>query len=342
MLEDLRPKGTVEVMCTYPGCGVAWWIDPLDPRLNEAEHKWDCGENHRAGEKIRRSMSLLRIRHGVRWGSMTGTGPTPPPDPNDPSGACTMMNVAEGHALMRDREDSKEGLLTWKDPSDLVPPEKALASIEWDRSKWPKDFALNDERLLAEAGEAPMPPGYVQTVGYRIAATDQIRIYTFVPCSRPGCHQRVMVDYDNPNFDASDGYEVGAWGGDQLPEPSWWGRDFKCEEGIGTFGPQPCAVIHGGAVSQFEQSMKVKWTVWWSNRQEGSVLFYEPPPGQFKARYGLLVYKDEGIFATASRLAQNIRWGTLDELEKALALLRDDRTCDDVLEELRLHVRLPS
>jgi hypothetical protein len=33
MIDDIRPKGTVQVPCSRPGCGWEFWVDALDPGL---------------------------------------------------------------------------------------------------------------------------------------------------------------------------------------------------------------------------------------------------------------------------------------------------------------------
>jgi hypothetical protein len=32
-MDDIRPKGTVQVRCSFPGCEWEFWVDCLDPRL---------------------------------------------------------------------------------------------------------------------------------------------------------------------------------------------------------------------------------------------------------------------------------------------------------------------
>lgn len=44
MTDDLRPKGTVEVACSVPGCGWCFWVDALDERLPDGPFL--CGEHN--------------------------------------------------------------------------------------------------------------------------------------------------------------------------------------------------------------------------------------------------------------------------------------------------------
>lgn len=37
-MDDIRPRGTVQVECSHPGCGWSFWLDPLDERLPNGPH----------------------------------------------------------------------------------------------------------------------------------------------------------------------------------------------------------------------------------------------------------------------------------------------------------------
>jgi hypothetical protein len=58
MSDDIRPRGTVQVLCSVPGCGWEFWIEALHPSLPGgpfycAEHEPDPVKRARlqAGEK---------------------------------------------------------------------------------------------------------------------------------------------------------------------------------------------------------------------------------------------------------------------------------------------------
>lgn len=329
MMDDLRPKGTVTVHCSHSSCGMAWWVDPLDPRLNERDFRWDCGEDHNASATLYRRLSLIQLRTGYHMGSMSARGPEV--ERKADCQTCGTRSYSAGVALFHDRERAEQGILTWSSLDDLKDPETAVKSIEWDPSKWV-------DVPGPPADDNVIPPDHVQYVGY-LDGGHTVRRYTFVPCVRSGCKHRVMVDYDNPNY-KPDSHAVGSWGGGALPLPVWWGRTFRCEDGMSTFGPQPCSVIHGDAVAQFEQASGARWTMWWHRRAvrtEGSVLFYDA-----KSKvYGLFTYNDLNAFTTPARIAQGIQWGSIAELERTLSPRRPD-VCDEILLELGKHVRLAS
>ena len=54
----LRPKGSVEVTCSFPGCGVTWWVSPLDPNLHGPHN---CGQNHAQQNILDRQLTRVGI-----------------------------------------------------------------------------------------------------------------------------------------------------------------------------------------------------------------------------------------------------------------------------------------
>lgn len=325
-IEALRPRGTVQVSCDHPGCGLAWWVDPLDPLLKDPNHKWDCGDNHRATATVRRRLSLVKLRTGYQWGTMVATGPELPN-----ARPCCNRSSESGHALLYDRERDKVGSISWSHPDDLKNHLEVVSKIEWDKSKWPADLLSGPYSPQEE-----LPEGYVSWVGYQVQG-GKTRRYTFVKCCREGCPQRVMVDYDDPDFKAHS-YSIGSWGGGDLREPFWWGtREFKCEEGLSAFGPQPCEIVHGARLAALETNGD-RWTMWWSNGEIGTILFYN----EERNLYGILGLGREPA-ETSMRILGGIKWGTLIAVEEALSFVREDENAhDEVLYELRNHVRLPS
>lgn len=63
----LRPRGTVEVMCGYPGCNIVWWVDPLDSRLPDGP--FDCGTDHKVQAAID-SIQAELLSHGYQWAAL--------------------------------------------------------------------------------------------------------------------------------------------------------------------------------------------------------------------------------------------------------------------------------
>lgn len=317
--EALRPPCTVEVMCSYPGCGVAWWVDPLDPRLPAGP--FDCGADHEAELLVRRRLSAVRIRYGVRAGITVARGP------EMPNNSCGNRSISAGIALVSWRDWHGQGLLEWDSPLDLADPDKAFGRIRWD---------VTDSEIAALGWPAASKPpqGFVSWVGYETGNT--IRKYVLTPCVRQGCGFSVLVDYDDPYF-APHSWAVGAWGGGETTPPRWWGRSFVCEQGLGSLPFVPCHLINGSVVREYEQHFGVRWTVWERHgAHAGTVLWYNPS----KRTYGVLLYSEESVFVDSESLAHAIRWSSLSALH--LWLADHYEGYDEVVEELALHVRSTS
>ncbi len=316
-MDDIRPKGTVEVRCSYPGCGIAWWVDPLDPILPDGP--FDCGDDHETTAMVERKLSLLRLRHGIRWGSISPSG-APPTLKN---GCCGLP--AQAVAIVYDRLGGTSGFLTWDSLADLADVDELARKVVWDQKAWP-DIA----RAMDENDTEKTPPGYVRWVGYE--TNGEVRKYTFVKCARPGCPHNVMVDTRDPSFRPVE-HAVGAWGNGIMLAPSWYSRiSLKCEDGLSTFGTQPCELVLSNIVEKFEAMSGARWTIWEEIDGIGNVLFFDP----VKKRYGIFTYLDHSPFQTVTRLAEGIQWGSLMDLEKILP------TDSEVLREVRCHTNLPS
>ncbi len=301
-LAILRPKGTVEVTCSHPGCGVAWWVGPLDPRL---PGPFDCGADHRWSRIVYGKFALAQAKHGVYFSGIGGT------DPEDPCG-CGKFPKKGGYANVYSRDYRRQGVFFWRTPADVSSADAIVEAIEWDSSKWPPEVVEADKGFPRLDYYAAMEasPGRIWCNSYELFDTKSVRQYTFVPCSR--CGIRMKVDARDPSFKPQGAYVIGGIKGpDDLPEPAWWGRTFLCEDAMDWTGngPQPCRVVNGEALRTFEQSGP-KWTIWNSYgrpHERGSILFYDKATNAF----GLLVYRDLTPFATAQTIADSIRWGTI-------------------------------
>lgn len=292
--DALRPKGTVEVRCSYPGCNVAWWVDPLDPKL---PGPFNCGDDHEARKLVDRALSRLRIEIGHHWGTMVATGPERPFET-----ACSSRSISSGACLINDRYRGRKALLEWSSPEDLATVPGILARLKWDLQAWPEAFK---EWVRTPQTE----PGKVRTVNYQWNDS-RIRRYTFAKCARSGCPHNVMVDYDMPSMrlGPNDTYSVGAWGGDDLPEPSWWDtRKFRCGEGLSTSASYPCEIVHGSeALADFERT-GIRWTMWnKSGHESGTVLFHDPEARVF----GGLVYASHEVFSSKEAISRGIHWSS--------------------------------
>lgn len=333
-MDALRPKGTVEVRCGYPGCGSAWWLDPLDPRLPDGP--FDCGDDHEATKIVQRRLSLLRIRHGLRWGQLMPLGPAK----GGPTEGCPTRSSCKGNAVVYDREYAikRRGLVVWETLADLADIDKVAESVLWNKEDWPEIARENDPQ------PDPVPEGHVRWVGYKV--NESVRRYTFVPCARPDCPHEVMVDVRDPTY-CPTGYIVGSWGGGSMPEPEWWGKSvIRCEDGLSRFGTQPCALVRSEALAQFEQASGARWTIW-DDTTQGS----KRPPitavlfrNRHENRYGVLFYPGTGreTFETSARIAQAITWGTFPELARSIGFNIVPGQRSAVLEELETQSHQPS
>lgn len=314
MPSTLRPKGTVEVTCQHPGCGWSWWVDPLDQRLPDGP--WDCGQDHEAERAVRRAFTQVRLQTGIHCGTMVGRGP------NRPDLVCEgRKSYRAGIAGVRDRLRAKEGFFEWSSLDELLTVEDIVKRIQWGQ------FLLPGGSVGPTRDPFEAKPGYVQTVGYRWRGAE-VREYTFVKCARHGCPHHIMVDYERPSMNCCGGasYEVGSWGGSERPTPRWWGsREFYCGEGLSTFAPYPCSIVHGSDVlSELERTGMI-WTMWAPPVLEGGaghVLFYDQNAGA----HGLLSYTSfpggemPMEFSSLSTLRRLIYWGALRSIA---AMVRD-------------------
>jgi hypothetical protein len=328
--DDIRPKGTVEVQCSYPGCGWCWWVDPLDPRLPDGP--WDCGADHEADKVVFQSLSMLKLRHGYVWGTARGTGPKPDrppsatctdPNPNSKSCSCSAGSYASGLIILQDRFHSKHGVLEWKTPEDLYDVDSLPGKIDWS----PEKLKLFDGGP-GESKSPEAPPGRVPYVTYKL--NDLIeRRYTFVKCARPCCALKVMVDLADPDFRLTgpNFYSVGGYGGGDAPEPYWWGnRKFVCEDGLSQFEPQPCKLIHSVKVRALEEVTDIRWTMW----TREAALFWDP----LKLAFGIILCKPE-YFESLELLLKEIVWGSLREVEEYLEVMIPKDTQNDIRNEIR-------
>lgn len=87
MEDDIRPKGSVQVQCSHPGCGWSFWLEALDQRLPDGP--FDCGTNHTAQVRFNRAMDRLEAA-GLALSGGVGTGCGCSGGPDDGPGAVTI------------------------------------------------------------------------------------------------------------------------------------------------------------------------------------------------------------------------------------------------------------
>jgi hypothetical protein len=123
-MDDLRPKGTVEVKCSHPGCNTYWWIDPLDPRLPGGPFL--CGSTHE-DDRQKQIDSLLPI-FGLRWGTRCYRGARSDGLPS----VGGYGGEPAGTVLFHNKWWNKMGSLYYEDIASLDNPLKIPESINWD------------------------------------------------------------------------------------------------------------------------------------------------------------------------------------------------------------------
>lgn len=318
LADDIRPKGTVEVRCGHPECGVAWWVDPLDPKLPAGP--WDCGADHAADSRLRRAFAILRIRHGVVMGMMQALGEARP----DAACECQRVSYRKGWAILHSREGLRHGFLAWDDTRELDDIDATAARIDWDRAAWPQSA-----RDAASEPEVA-PAGMVRWVGYK-PDDGPSRRYTFVRCAREGCGHELIVDLERPDRKC-EGYTVGGWGGGFAPEPRWWkNRSFVCEQGLSSFSPMPCRLRLSPMFAGLRQAQSIApidWSVWSTlGANRGSILFKVDGSQGFC----VLLYEDDKPFTEPSALVTLLRIGTLAQIRTSVRERLAEGEWDDLL-----------
>lgn len=84
MNDDIRPRGTVEVRCSSPGCNWRFWLGATDPRLPDGP--FSCGANHTTQARFERAMGRLE-EAGLVFCAGVGTGCGCAGGPDDGPGA---------------------------------------------------------------------------------------------------------------------------------------------------------------------------------------------------------------------------------------------------------------
>lgn len=298
MSSALRPKGTVEVSCSAAGCGVAWWVDPLDPKLLSG-HRWDCGADHGEARRLDRLNAELHLRYGVQYcrsgGAVEGCS----------EGVCG--GPCAWHVYRYVRWPDRRGLLLDKGARRSISVAGVFSLIEWDVTRWPAE-TLEIER-------EPVAPGMVHWNGYRDCdlsghPVGKARRYTFANCAR--CGHEVHVDVDDPSR-ASGAHIVGGYGGGVMRTPGWLATtSFRCETAFSrsVYAPQPCALAHGPVMQNYEASSGARWT-WWTSGSSAKVPAYVI----FRAKGGA----DLALMrATSDRFDCAVTWGSPADLLRLL------------------------
>lgn len=289
--ESMRPRGAVEVSCSYPGCNWAWWVDPLDSHLPNGP--FDCGRDHVAERLFDKVFLQMHLETGIHWGTRRAES------------CCGFKEPSpeKGVALVHDRTRTKQGVLRWdrlREASELV------KLISWDAKLVQETFGDPDkvEDPWQETEEA------IPWAHYRLDGV--LRKYTRLPCYR--CRRHVAVDLYVRNMDLTQHtLSLGSYGRGVMPKPSWWGHiEVSCEMGLWAQEPQPCRLIHSPAIAEFEATTGAYWTMFTPQ----AALFFEPT----LKRYGVIKCQEE-YFLSGSVLGRNLFLGDLPKIRNYLEVM---------------------
>lgn len=125
-MDDLRPRGSVEVKCSHPKCDLHWWLDPLDPRLPDGP--FDCGGTHEDDRQD--AIDALWPLFGLRWGSRSVRGPRSDGKPSQ--GACSYGGEPAGTVTFNDKWNVRYGSYDYEDIRALDDPFSIPERIDWE------------------------------------------------------------------------------------------------------------------------------------------------------------------------------------------------------------------
>lgn len=119
----LRPRGTVEITCSEPGCGWALWLPPDDPRLPGPVK---CDINHEA-QRFMDALSAILAESGLSLG-IYYPAPTCYRDPR--RGGCGVVSGERGHVFVAWSSESALIALTVRDDFEWTTFQAAMAAFE--------------------------------------------------------------------------------------------------------------------------------------------------------------------------------------------------------------------
>ena len=284
MKESIRPKGTVEVTCSYSGCNWSWWLDPLDSLLPDGP--FDCGRDHKAEQFVDQQLSRLQLETGIHWGTRR----------NEAYGKSKEPSPEKGVAMVHNRTRTSQGVLRWNQLHALNHVSNMVRYIQWGTTAVQENFG--DTECSPSCWE--VTEDTITWANYKLNGLT--RRFTMVPCSR--CQRNVAVDlYDHHVNLSNSALSVGGYGKGVVAKPSWWGKaEIFCEDGLWGRDPQPCKLIYGSTVREFEAATGAFWTMFTPN----AALFYEPTLN----RYGTLKCHED-YFRSSEVLGRNLFLGDL-------------------------------
>lgn len=252
--EDIRPPGSVTIRCSVPGCGTAWWVDPLDPQVHDPAPT--CGADHEGENVLDGILTRLQVTEGLTYGQrrwLDGERPA--------TWSKCWIPTDRGIVLFHNRDFTASAEVAYHSFDELRA--VTAASLPWAPDQWPWDH--------------PPEPGLSWARGYTdLSRGGQLRYAVPRPCQRPGCKQRTWIDLAEPHY-RSTYHSMGSEGVKWVVWP--WEDYITCDSTICTprEGTPPCALVNGVAqplLRRLDAEGK-GWTHWlksgliFFNRREG-------------------------------------------------------------------------
>lgn len=290
---SLCPPGSLEVTCSFPGCGLSWWVDPASP----APLFYDCGGDHHTQALLDKAFAGIRLKYGYRLGTMSSTiNPNRTPKGVGPKSECADFFSAT--AYLKGRKGIY-GSLSWTDPVELADIDATVARIVWDTGNG------------MPSNEDECPDHMTRWIVYRVLDDGGLesgvsRKYVLGHCAL--CNDQVLIDLAEPGHHEKN--HSLPWGSGFIEKPEWLKKPVYCYMGLSGesgYGEPPCVVAYSSMLEEWEKETGARWTFW----EESQFLFYDP----ITDRYGLLAYTDSHLFWDKNAISAAIQWGTLGSLQ---------------------------
>lgn len=284
-MSDIRPRGTVEVRCSHPDCGLCWWIDPLDPRLPNGP--FDCGSTHEDDRELQ--VYAMTPLYGFRWGTRQYRGVRSDGKlQGDMAEGCGYGGEKEGIIAFHDRWYSKTGILDYSDISKLDDPSWIAKNIVWGTEK--ELFAKFGSAggALHDRHDTPRVGGDLnEERDGRVVHTGKLIVHRCIRCER----EFTISEHHPKAFDAGLTCDL---------EQGWamcWG---PCPAGPVAFNLDSHLVRYHGP--------ETMWTMWEGNHRDSKAGLITSAP-EFYQQGTILVSRNHSAFAV-------IRYKSLSEIEE--------------------------
>jgi hypothetical protein len=140
----------------------------------------------------------------------------------------------------------------------------------------------------------------------------------------------VAVDLHDPHINLNNSaLSIGGYGKGVIAKPPWWGKvEIFCENGLWGRDPQPCKLIYGFTVREFEALTGTHWTMFTPK----AALFYEATLN----RYGVIKCHED-YFRSSEVLGRNLFLGDLASVRNYLGTMVGKE--DLIYQEVSKHVQ---